>query len=146
MDYRVLARKKLKDFNKINASIYNLEERIAELNNILLKLDETLKDNKFLENKKTVLKKTRNRTILAEIEQLSQILIYRKSELRRIKRAFNSLAPNQQLILDKFYRNYEPNYLFKLMNELGYERRSIYYRKDQALRDFTLAMYGIIDA
>ena len=53
------------------------------------------------------------------------------------------LTPEQRTILDRFYIHRTDHYLDDLMDELGYERRSIYYRHNTALRDFTVAMYGL---
>lgn len=53
------------------------------------------------------------------------------------------LTPEQRTILDRFYIHRTDYYLDELMDELGYERRSIYYRHNAALRDFTVAMYGL---
>ena len=143
MEYKLLSKKKLREFNKIKSSIFNLEERIKLLKEILnaLKKDE----NKLNINKNNI-KNEKHSTVISEIEDLTQILTYRKYEVRRIERAIRALPKEHQLILDKFYINYETNYLNFLMSELGYERRSIYYHRDKALKDFTLAMYGIIDA
>ena len=65
--------------------------------------------------------------------------------VQQIEEALNHLDNKERLVLERFYINRCPNYVDRLCEELGYERSHIYNIKDGALRQFTIAMYGLIE-
>lgn len=65
--------------------------------------------------------------------------------VRQIKEALEHLNDNQRLVLERFFINRCPNYVDRLCAELGYEQAQVYRIKNEALRDFTKAMYGVLD-
>ena len=53
------------------------------------------------------------------------------------------LSDEDRLVLDRFYIHQMRGNVERLRNELGLEdERSVYKRKDKALRKFTIALYG----
>ena len=56
------------------------------------------------------------------------------------------LSDEDRLVLDRFYMHQMRGNVERLRNELGLEdERSVYKRKDKALRRFTLSLYGTCD-
>ena len=56
------------------------------------------------------------------------------------------LSDEDRLVLDRFYIHQMRGNVERLRNELGLEdERSVYKRKDKALRRFTVALYGICE-
>lgn len=56
------------------------------------------------------------------------------------------LSDEDRLVLDRFYIHPMRGNVDRLRNELGLEdERSVYKRKDKALRRFTVALYGICE-
>ena len=56
------------------------------------------------------------------------------------------LTDEDRLVLDRFYIHPMRGNVERLCNELGLEdERSVYKRKDKALRRFTVALYGICE-
>ena len=56
------------------------------------------------------------------------------------------LSDEDRLVLDRFYIHPMRGNVERLRNELGLEdERSVYKRKDKALRRFTVALYGICE-
>ena len=56
------------------------------------------------------------------------------------------LSDEDRLVLDRFYIHPMRGNVERLCNELGLEdERSVYKRKDKALRRFTVALYGICE-
>lgn len=56
------------------------------------------------------------------------------------------LSDDDRLVLDRFYIHPMRGNVDRLCNELGLEdERSVYKRKDKALRRFTLSLYGTCD-
>jgi hypothetical protein len=56
--------------------------------------------------------------------------------------ALEALTEEERLILDRFYIHWVRGNPDRLCEELGLERASVYRRRTQALRKFTLALYG----
>ena len=75
-----------------------------------------------------------------ELERsLQQALIW----LRATDRALTVLSQEDKLILHRLYIYPQKGSLELLSRELGVETSSIYRRRDKALKQFTLAYYGI---
>ena len=76
-------------------------------------------------------------------EDLAQALNQAKLWVSTTDRAFGALSPEEKLVLYRLYLYPERNALDRLCQELGLEQSSIYRKRDQALRRFTTALYGI---
>lgn len=63
----------------------------------------------------------------------------------QIETALDLLDKTERLVLERFYMHRMDGHVDRLCRELGYEARNIYKIKDNALRKFTVAMYGIVD-
>ena len=60
-----------------------------------------------------------------------------------VKRALSVLSEDQQLVLRRLYMEPQKGSVDRLCWELGVEQSSIYRRRDQALKQFTTALYGL---
>ncbi len=61
------------------------------------------------------------------------------------EKALNSLSQQQRRVLELFYIDRQQGHVERLCQELGYEQARIYQIKDNALYDFTIALYGLSD-
>ena len=76
-------------------------------------------------------------------EELNSALTQAKLWVSTADRALGVLSPEEKLILHRLYIYPERNALPRLCQELAVEQSSIYRKRDQALRRFTTALYGI---
>ncbi len=129
MNYQMLAKDKLKQLTSLRIAVCNLEQRI-------INLDKMIGWCKKEEDKLS---------LRAEREELIVLYRFRKADVQRIEQALHTLDPQQRLILDRFYIHRSAYHIERLSEELGYERRAIYYHHDEALRQFALALYGLVD-
>lgn len=129
MDYRMLAKDKLKQLTSLRIAVCNLEQRIVNLDKMI----------------GWCRKKEEKISLKAEREELIALYRFRKADVQRIEQALHALDPQQRLILDRFYIHRSAYHIERLSEELGYERRAIYYHHDEALRKFALALYGLVD-
>lgn len=65
--------------------------------------------------------------------------------VQQIEGALNNLDDRQRLVLERFFIHRCPNHVERLCVELGYEQAQVYRIKNEALRDFTRAMYGVTE-
>lgn len=82
--------------------------------------------------------------------------IVRREELERslkmicewlefVESGLDFLADDERMILDRFYINPAKGNVERLCMELGCEQATVYRRREQALRNFTLALYGCME-
>lgn len=56
--------------------------------------------------------------------------------------ALSCLDPQEKLLLDRMFIRADWGNVTDIAQELGLERSTVYRRKDEALRKFTIALYG----
>lgn len=59
-----------------------------------------------------------------------------------IERALGTMSPEERLLLDRFYIHPEKKAADRLAGDLRVDIKTVYRWKDEALRKFTLALYG----
>ena len=59
-----------------------------------------------------------------------------------MNKAIGVLTPEEKLVLHRFYMYPEKGSVEKLCQEMGLESSSVYRKRDKALRQFTIALYG----
>ncbi len=68
-----------------------------------------------------------------------------KSWLKTTNQALSALTPEEKMILTRLFIYPERGAVDRLCGDLGIEQSSVYRRRDRALRNFTLALYGITE-
>lgn len=144
LDYRPFSKQKLYEYNSLKCAVKNISERIQELKLMQTALSKGIIRER-VQGGKASSSEDQKLSIICELDRLQTILKIRSSDLRRIDRALNSLTKEQQTILRYFYIDAYDNHIERLMQDLCMERRTVYYKHDAALRDFTIAMYGVCD-
>lgn len=80
---------------------------------------------------------------IIERQELERALQQAQLWLRTTDKALSALDREEKLILHRLYLYPQKGGLELLSTELGIETSSIYRRRDKALKQFTLAYYGI---
>jgi hypothetical protein len=75
-----------------------------------------------------------------------QELMWRLQQTERwlecMERALGGLNREERLVLQRFYIHPEKGSVERLCTELGAETSTVYRKRDKALRQFTIALYG----
>ncbi len=66
-------------------------------------------------------------------------------EVKRVSDALASLSRQDRMILERFYIHKEDGAADRLAGDLCTDVKSVYAKKDQALYQFTVAMYGTVE-
>ena len=82
---------------------------------------------------------------LVQRQELEWSLKQVKRWLAVADRGLLALEPDERLILQRLYLYPEKGALERLCSELGVEQSSVYRKRDQALHNFTIAMYGFAE-
>lgn len=65
-----------------------------------------------------------------------------KRSIRRVEAALGALSKEEREILERFYIKQEKEAAFNMADELNVDRKTVYCRKDAALKKFATAMYN----
>lgn len=122
-------------------SLVNIPERIRELeeslagvrssqtDSVRVKSSGGARDNAYINN-------------IVERELLQKNLEDARKLVGRVNSALSVLSEAEQQLLERFFIKKERGASFNLADELKIDRKTVYYRKEEALRKFTIAMYG----
>lgn len=68
-----------------------------------------------------------------------------RREVRLTEAGLETLTPEQRKILTMFYVRRPYRHIEKLCGEFHVEKTKLYHMKDEALKRFTLACYGVVE-
>lgn len=119
MDFRKVAIEDLKNLNYLELGIEHNKERIEELKDSSNIDDITARERAELNNRAVI------------------------PLVKNIKESLASLTETERKVLRRMYIDSERGAVERLCEELYCEKSTVYRIKDEAIRKFTLAMYGI---
>ncbi len=80
-------------------------------------------------------------------EELNRSLKQAKLWVKFVDEGLSVLTDEEKLVLDLFYIHPVKDHAERLCKELKLiDERSVYKRKDKALRHFTMALYGVVES
>lgn len=82
---------------------------------------------------------------IAMREELQNNYEIAKREVEITEKGLGMLTKEQQRILQKFYISRHPGHVEKLCEELCIEKSRVYTLKDEALKKFSIACYGVVE-
>ena len=86
--------------------------------------------------------------MISRMEELQRLELNYRAAAQLVsltERGLESLTETQRLVLERFYIYRTPNHVEDLMERLHVERSRVYEIKEEALRQFTIRMYGLTD-
>lgn len=81
-----------------------------------------------------------------ELERKKEVYRLTKRRVDAVERGLAALDEQQREILEAFFINQVQGHVQALAEKYHVEQSRVYQMKDQAVRDFTLARYGISEA
>lgn len=144
MDWKRAAIEDLRTYNKRKQSLENIREKIRSL-------DDQFKSIKMSSADITPIQGGGNKTEDNWINNITQRqrLQYTYAAAKRlvdlVEKGLSGLSDQQRTILTTFYIDRPQGHIDLLMERLHVEQAQIYRMKDDALYQFTVSMYGLID-
>ncbi len=143
MNWKAEAVKDLKSYPQRKESIENIKERIKILDEQFTSLKGisvgepvmggfSRQEEKMLDN-------------ISERERLGFSLKIAEALVELTEKGLEVLDKKERAVLEGFYINREDNHIDVLCERLHFEKTRLYEIKDNALRKFTMAMYGTVD-
>lgn len=147
MDWKREAAQELKSYPLRLAAEQALAEELQELEEQLLALPGGGgRPGGTLAGGKTGRAGERLAALLDERGRKADNLQLTRRQLARTRRGLAALNARQRELLDRFYIHRTPGHAVSLAAEWHLEQSRLYQLKDEALRDFTLARYGLLES
>jgi hypothetical protein len=144
MNWQKISIERLKSYENRQQALSNIPEQIETLEMSLTAIRAAKTDKEPIKeggNK-------REDAIINNIvmrEELSRNLEIAKREVEITENAMKQLTRDEQKILYRFYVNRMRGHVETLSEELCIERSRVYELKENALKKFTIACYGIVE-
>ena len=135
------AEQDLREYEALKASIQNLPEQIEELREKMTELRSPGAESGGSHGGGATAD-SRIINLVCLIDDRKQTLKENRSRVRRIERALKGLTAEERRVLELFYITGEVNAAERLMDELCVARKAVYYRREQAMLQFSIAMHG----
>lgn len=136
MDWKICAEDDLRRYKQMKIGLLNSKDRLRLVS-------ETVRAPKTSFGRKSRRAESEIISALVEIERLSANISSAERLLAIIERGLDSLSDEERRLLEKFYMSSSPSKMRHLSEEFGYEPRTLYRKRDRALTNFTIAMYGL---
>lgn len=75
-------------------------------------------------------------------DRLKENLKDAKKTVRAVEKALSVMTSEERELLERFFINPEKEAVFDIADKFGIERKTVYSRRESALKKFTIAMYG----
>ena len=141
MNWKAEAISKLREFDSMRQAVRIIPDELTRLEMEAIALQRTIpkKRRSAIQARQQEDALLTNRMRQQELEEtLHRARIW----LQSVSTAFSTLTPEEKLILNRFFIMPEKGAAFLLCEELGREESTIYRKREQALRKFTVALYG----
>ena len=143
-DWEKNAIRDLREYQCIRESLVNIPAEIRELELAV----QTIKSVTYDKTPVSGGTSGREDALINNIDRrgrLHENLLIAQSKVERIERGLAVLSEREKRVLDGFFMKRCYGHVERLADELGYDNSHIYRIKDEALKKFTLAMFGIVD-
>lgn len=145
MNWKTEAVDKLKRYEAMKVALKNIPEEIARLKSAMGGIRSATADGTPVQGGGS----GREDMLLSNIvqrEELGKSLEQANLWVKETDRAMKVLTDEERLILDRFYIHPRMGAAEHLAGDLGLDVKTVYRRKDSALRRFTIALYGCVES
>ena len=144
MDWKAESIQKLKEYSAKKVSVENLSDEIRELQYRRRSIRSATSDGSPVSGSTTKREDMLLNTIVLQ-KELAENLHFVGRWVKRVEKALNELTEEERIILSRFYIYPEKGAAERLSCDFGIDVKTVYYRKNQAIRRFTLALCGCIE-
>ncbi|MEA4896142.1 MAG: hypothetical protein VB064_12915 [Oscillospiraceae bacterium] len=145
MNWKQASIEDLRNYNGRKESLDNIRERIGALKEHYASIKCSLGSDTVAVQGGGSRIEDRMLNNIVERQRLAHTYNATKRLVELTERGLLGLDNKERRVLELFYIMPAKGNVERLKDELGYEERQIYRMKDQALYDFTVHQYGLID-
>ncbi len=144
MNWKFEAIEKLKQYEAKKMSLQNIPEEISRLESAMASIRSATADGTPVQGGGSG-KEDMYLSNIVRREELARSREMAQKWVKLVDDALCILTEDDRLILDRFYIHPEKGNVERLCMELGCEKATVYRRRDQALRTFTISLYGCME-
>lgn len=144
MNWKTEAVEKLRQYKAKKNAIQNIPEELARIESANV----SIRSPSFDDAPVSAGGSRREDMLLSNIvmqEELERCLEQARKWVALVDAGLENLTANERLILERFYINPCVGAAEKLAEELAVDIKTVYHRKDVALRRFTISLYGCVE-
>lgn len=145
MNWKYEAIDKLKNYEAHREAMENIPKEIKRLESAYAGIRSATTDSTPVSGGGS----TREDAMLSNIvhrDELKRRLKEARLWVAQVDGALAVMDEEERLVLDKFYIHRAKGNVGELCERLNVEQSAVYYRRDKALRHFTIALYGVAEA
>lgn len=144
MDWKHEATDKLRCYEAKKTSLERSADEIKRLGEDMTRIRSATTDSTPVSGGTS----TREDALVNNITRREELRLARRDAIRWVRMvdsALEVLDEQERLVLDRFYIHRAKGNVERLCGELNVEIATAYRRRDDALRHFTLALYGVVE-
>lgn len=145
MDWRKISIERLKDYENRKAALLSIPEQLETLELEFTSIRAATTDGQEIKGGGGSKIEDSLINNIVKRDELKRNLKIVKNEVAVTERGLKGLTADEEKILNKFYINRVHGHVELLCEELNFEKSRVYAIKEDALKKFTLACYGIIE-
>lgn len=145
MNWKFEAVEKLRQYEAKKQSLKNISEEIKRLESAMRSIRSALADGTPVSGGGS----GREDMMLSNIvhrEELERSLEQAQKWVALVEAGMEILSQEERLILERFYIKPEKGAADRLAGDLNLDVKTVYKRKDAALRHFTISLYGGVES
>lgn len=144
MDWKKEAVEDLKNYAKRKVAVQSLRERM-EMLQAECEAPGQVRMDRLPQKNGAGGAEARMIRLIAEKERLGENLRATQRMVEMVERGLGALGSEERRVLEGFYRQEGGYKAERLAEEMHMDRATVYRMRDEALRNFTLAMYGVLE-
>lgn len=144
MNWEIVAKERLKEYKGRLTALDCIAEQIETLESAYTSIRSATTDGVAVSDNTN----RRENMLVSNIvkrEELKTNLAITQSEVSITEKGLDCLTAEERKILTLFYIERRRDYIEKLCEDLYISKSELYRRKDEALKKFTQACYGIVE-
>lgn len=144
MNWQTVAKERLKEYKGRITALECIKEQIEMLENSFTSIRSATTDGIAVSDNTN---RRENMLInnIAKRDELKRNLSIAETEVTITEKGLMCLDLEEKRILEMFYIERHKDYIERLCEELFISKSELYRRKDEALKKFTCACYGIVE-
>lgn len=146
MDWKSIAIEKLKDYQAKRQALESIPLEIAQVESNMTSIRSALTDAAPVKNSKGNAREDMLLNTIVRKDELQRVLERTQLWVKEVDGALSVLDPNDRKVLEYLCIYPTKDGLDRLCNELFVEPRQVYKRREKALRNFTIALYGCVES
>lgn len=146
MDWKSIAIEKLKDHEAKRQALETIPLEIAQIESTMTSIRSTSADGVAIRGSKGNGREEMLLNCIVQKDELQRALERTRLAVDAVEHVLGKMGGEDGLILERLFLHPERGAVDRLAGDLALDVKTVYKRRDAALRRFTIAMYGAVES